>query len=116
KPIGADLRKSLHGSVVDRRQQPRRGGDHVPVLLSDAPAQANPFEAWVVDRSAEGLCIRVDRALAAGTILSVRASQAREKVPWVQLETKTGRQGGGEWEIGCRFLQPPPLSVLLLFG
>jgi hypothetical protein len=109
----------VFGSLTEKRTSPRRRGNPVKVLLTDADATWEPKEVWVLDRSMGGLCLRVETgaAPAVGTVLSVRAASAPKGVPWTQVEVKSCRQeGNGSWELGCRFLKTPSWSVLLLFG
>jgi hypothetical protein len=107
---------AFHGSVVDRRQWPRRKGNRVAVLVTEGQAAAHPSEAWVLDRSEGGICLVVDAPLDVGVGLSVRPAQAAEAVPWLAVEVRSCRPTTGGWALGCRFVQPPPLHVLLLFG
>jgi hypothetical protein len=88
----------------------------VAILISDADAQAQPTNGWVVDRSTGGLCLSVPEAVTEGTVLSVRTTNAPNSVPWVQIEVKNCRLVGKEYELGCRFVRTPPWSVMLLFG
>src|SRR5262245_51364805 len=76
----------IHGSAMERRKALRRGGNPVSVLLTDAERKAKPLDGWVVDRSTGGLCLSVPNAVEPGTIVGVRASDAPQSVPWVQLE------------------------------
>jgi hypothetical protein len=100
----------------DRRNAMRRAGNSVAVFISDADARKEPWQGWVVDRSAGGLCITTETVVPAGTILSVRSSNASTGIPWVQVEVKNCRFVGKEYELGCQFVKPPPWSVLLMFG
>jgi len=104
------------GTNRERRGALRRGGNPVAILISDADARAEPSHGWVVDRSTGGLCLSVPEAVAEGSVLSVRTSNAPTTVPWVQIEVKNCRLVGKEYELGCRFVRTPPWSVMLLFG
>ncbi len=104
------------GAKRERRSALRRGGNAVPILISDAAVRSAPSHGWVIDRSTGGLKLAVNDSMAPGTILSVRTSNAPQAIPWVQLEVKSCRQLGKEYELGCQFVRTPPWSVLLLFG
>lgn len=104
------------GSNVERRASLRRSGNAVAIQISDAEATAKPHHGWVIDRSMGGLCLSVQEAVAAGTILSIRPSNAPVTVPWIQVEVRNCRSVGIDWELGCQFVRTPPWSVLLLFG
>jgi hypothetical protein len=101
---------------MDRRQALRRGGNPVPILITDSEAEAKPVRAYVLDRSTGGLCLSVPEAIEAGTVLSVRAVNAPPATPWVKLEVRNCRPVGNEFELGCKFLSTPPWNILLLFG
>jgi hypothetical protein len=106
----------LDGAALERRYGPRRKGNAVSVLISNAQATAEPFPGWVIDRSVGGLRLAVDRAVAKNVILSVRTTNAPESVAWAQVEVKNCVQHSMNWELGCEFVRTPPWSVLLLFG
>jgi hypothetical protein len=112
----AEVDPFTQGASRERRVALRRGGNPVAILISDAEAHAEPHPGWVVDRSTGGLCLSVPDAVAEGTVLSVRTTNAPTTVPWVQIEVKNCRLVGKEYELGCRFVRTPPWSVMLLFG
>ncbi len=105
-----------HGSKNERRNALRRAGNPIAVLISDAEARSKPTGGYVLDRSTGGLCLSVPDQITTGTILSVRTTNAPESIPWVQVEVKSCRPTGGEFELGCQFVKTPPWSVMLLFG
>jgi hypothetical protein len=100
----------------DRRKASRRPGNFVPIHLSDAQALARPKRAWVLDRSTGGLRIAVDRDLPVGVLITIRAENAPDDTPWVQVQIRSCRPADKHFELGCQFLQTPPWSVLLMFG
>ncbi len=104
------------GSSTERRSSVRRLGKIIKVLVSDATAQAPPFQGWVCDRSMGGLCLAVPRQVEANMILSVRTVDADASMPWIQVEVKRCYPKEGRWELGCQFVRTPPYSQLLLFG
>ncbi len=106
----------LQGSTVEKRASLRRRGNAIAVLVSNVDATAPPSSGWVIDRSMGGLCLSVDKEMPAGSILSVRTSNAPTSAPWVQVEVRNCRPVGKDWELGCQFVRTPPWSVLLLFG
>ncbi|MBY0528193.1 MAG: PilZ domain-containing protein [Gemmataceae bacterium] len=106
----------VHGATRERRSALRRGGNPVPILISDAEVRNEPSRGWVVDRSTGGLCLSVPGPVPEGSILSVRTTNAPNSIPWVQIEVKNCRAVGKEYELGCRFVRTPPWSVMLLFG
>jgi len=109
----------LAAAPVDGAEQRalfRRPGNAVLVHVADADQQRNPWSAWVVDRSRDGLRLAVERALKVGNVYTVRPVQAPPATPWTALEVRHCSQIDGHWEAGCRFLQPPPVAVLMLYG
>jgi hypothetical protein len=99
----------------ERRREPRHGGNPVAVLVRDAEA-AEPYAAVVIDRSAGGLGLSLDRPLDRGTLLRLRPTEAADTMPWVAVEVRNCWPDGPYWEVGCRFQEPPAEDVLKLFG
>ena len=99
----------------DRRSAPRRKGNRVEVHLTD-DSKRPPLIGWVVDRSMGGLCLIVENPLAEGIVLKVRPQRAPQTAPWAEIEIRSCRAEGGDWEVGCRFLKTPQWNDLLLFG
>ena len=104
------------GSLGERRRGLRRKGGAVGVnIVSDVnPGQMVP--GLVLDRSTGGLGLLVEKEVESGTILKVKALNAPQTTPWVEVEVKTCKPDGHEWQLGCSFLKTPPWSILLLFG
>jgi hypothetical protein len=100
----------------DQRADFRRPGNPVLVLVADSDQQRNPWNAWVVDRSRRGLRLAVERPLVVGKVYTVRPAQAAPATPWTALEIRHCSEIDDHWEAGCRFLQPPPVAVLMLYG
>jgi hypothetical protein len=82
--------------VVETTLQP--AGDPVPVTLS----------AQVCDISRGGLRLTVNRAFAAGDLLSVELPNGNEQTTTTVLAcvVRSQEQEGGEWALGCRFSTP----------
>jgi hypothetical protein len=106
----------VQGSVGERRQAPRRPGSQVAVLVADALGQSPPYRGIVIDRSVGGVRLGVDQAVEVGTILSIRPAHAPPMIPWTQVEVIHLRRADGGWVLGCQFVQPPPSTVLWMFG
>jgi len=105
-----------HGSTKENRSSIRRRGKFVRVFISNEAALAEPTEGWVIDRSLGGLCLSVKREIPLDTILSVKAANAGEQIPWVQVHIKRCQSTGERWELGCEFVRVPSWNVLMLFG
>jgi hypothetical protein len=103
-------------STHERRSTARRKGNPVSVLLADRADGAEPFQGWVMDRSAGGLRLLVDEAVPAGTLLKVRPTKAHAGFPWVQIKVKSCYPERKSWNLGCQFLAKLTWEDLQLFG
>lgn len=106
----------VDGSRSEKRTAARRGGSRVAIHYQLDEKKGPPQEGWVRDRSVGGLCLILDEAFAAGTVLRVLPVNASSIVPWVDVEVRSCRQVGDDYELGCQFVKQPPWSVLLLFN
>ncbi|MFN4260724.1 MAG: PilZ domain-containing protein [Gemmataceae bacterium] len=104
------------GSRPERRLNPRRKGNLVQVVVTDAAGSLEPFPGWVVDRSTGGIGLLVDEAVTPGTVLSLRPIQWEGDTGWVQVEVKSCRQQRNSWNLGCQFLQKLTWDELHWFG
>lgn len=107
---------SRHGSGEERRRYPRRGGNPTPILINNQRGKDEPWPGMVVDRSEGGLCLLVDREVTDGSVLKVRVKMAPQHVPWIMVETRYCRPVGERYQVGCQFVEAPPLNLLLFFG
>jgi hypothetical protein len=115
-PPPAPLAPALGDNQAEQRTFYRRVGNAVLVLLADADDHRRPRNAWVIDRSRDGLRLAAEQELPVGKVYSVRPAQAPPATPWTAVEVRHCTEVDGHWEAGCRFLQPPPVTVLMLFG
>jgi PilZ domain len=106
----------VQGSSKEQRSAPRRPGNPVSVLISNADITCEPVHGLVLDRSVGGVRVFLDEEAAVGDILSIRPTEAPRLAPWVQVEVRHRRQVGHQWEIGCQFLHTPSWGVLVRFG
>ena len=104
----------LKQATRDRRGAPRRKGNTVEVQVK--AGDADPVQGWILDRSAGGVCILVEKALPAGTPLRLRGKKATEHMPWTEAVVKSCRPEGTQHELGCEFNRTPNWSLLLQFG
>ncbi len=104
------------GKGDERRRCPRRGGNPTRVLLAGSKGRGEQSEGMVVDRSMGGMCLLVNQQVSRGAILGVRSVHAPEHVGWVDIKAVYAREVGERWQVGCEFVETPPLSVVLLFG
>jgi hypothetical protein len=106
----------MTGSPLEKRSSVRRQGSLVEVLVTDAGHAARPVRGWIHDRSMGGVCLMLERSLTLSTVLNVRAANAPQSTPWVQVTVRNYRRWGRDWMHGCQFIKTPQSSVLLTFG
>jgi PilZ domain-containing protein len=115
-PEGSDPFSS--GSSYDRRTAPRRKGNPVDVLLSDAKVEVRPVRGVVLDRSVSGLALELEEEgeVDTGTIISVRPKSALDSTAWVRVIVRRREKTKLGWILGCEFVKPPDGSALIQFG
>jgi len=116
KPQDPDHDPFVQGSRSEKRLAPRRTGNPVAVRYQSMERRGQPVQGLVRDRSVGGLRLTVSEQFATGTVLRVLPANAPDVTPWVEVEVKTCRQTGDDFELGCQFIKQPPWSVLILFG
>jgi hypothetical protein len=94
----------------------RRVGNAVPILVAEMDSQRAPLEAWVIDRSRRGLRLALNQQMPVGGRFSVRPAQAPPTMAWCAVEVRHCADALDHWEVGCRFLETPPIKVLMQFG
>jgi hypothetical protein len=103
--------------VRGRRQSNRRRHKLVQVVVTPSGAAGKPFRGYVMDRSAHGLRLALPDCVAEGDVLRVRAANAPAGSPWVPVRVMHRTPLEKQYaQAGCRFLEPQPWNVLLLFG
>jgi hypothetical protein len=100
----------------DRRGAVRREGAPTRVIVSSPAFKAKLESGWVLDRSTGGLRLALNRAVPPGSGLQVRAENAPDTIPWVNVLVRSCKNTGEHYEVGCAFETTPPWNVLLLFG
>jgi hypothetical protein len=100
---------------AERRSSPRRWGNPTEVYLG-GPVLPRPLHGLVFNRSATGLAIFVDTELQQGNVVKVRAVEAPEYVPWVEIEVRHCQRAGRNFFIGCQFQREIPWNVRVWFG
>lgn len=115
-PQGSDPFSS--GSMYDRRTAPRRKGNPVDVLLSDAKVEVAPVHGVILDRSVTGLALELEEEgeVEPGTIISVRPKSAMDSTAWVRVIVRRREKTKLGWILGCEFVKPPDGSALIQFG
>jgi hypothetical protein len=109
-----DSDDALYGVNRERRTIPRRKGGCAEAELDEG--EGGPLRyVWVLDRSAGGLCLLLDRPFAAGATLQVRP-RCSEPLPWSTAVVRSCRHTRGGWEAHVQFARTPSWNVLALFG
>ncbi|MGL6075315.1 MAG: PilZ domain-containing protein [Fimbriiglobus sp.] len=103
-------------SFADRRNSVRREGQPVKILVTSPTLRSGQDEGYVLDRSTGGLRIAMKVRIPEGTTVQVRAANAPETVPWVNIVVRSAKPAGQHHEHGCEFEKTPPWNILLLFG
>ncbi len=103
-------------SGPERRGEPRRGGNPVPVLVSDAAAAAEPMRGWVVNRSPGGLALLAEASLEPDTVASVRPDLPHVASRWFQARVVYCFAERGSWRVGFQFVQRLSWTELRAFG
>lgn len=103
-------------TTQERRSTPRRKGNPVSVHVVDGTEMDDPFQGWVVDRSAGGMRLLVDEAMPAGTLLKVRPTKAPAGFPWIQVKVKSCYRERKSWNLGCQFVEKLSWEDLQQFG
>jgi hypothetical protein len=104
------------GTTLEQRGAHRRKGNPIGVQITDADGKGEPIHGVIINRSAGGLGLEMDRPIDVNTTVSVRVVNAPVTVPWIQVQVRSCRQHENGWLLGCQFLKPPPWSIMLLFG
>jgi hypothetical protein len=107
---------SLPSSQTERRAWPRRRNRYRVFLADSDESQTKPHDAWIVDRSPGGLRLAIAQEIETGTILRIRPIAAPANMDWVNVQVRNCRPQESGWELGCKFVESPPLPTLLLFG
>jgi hypothetical protein len=99
--------------LPERRGTRRRSGNLVPIIIASPRGGNEVLNAWVADRSADGIGLRADECQPVGTILRLRPTRAET---WAQVVVRHCREEKGNWILGCQFVQKPSWSLLRIFG
>lgn len=75
-----------------------------------------PCKGVVLNRSVGGLGLLVGDEYPIGSTIGVLPVTASKLTPWVEVEVKSCRRNGEDWELGVQFLKMPPYSTMVLFG
>jgi hypothetical protein len=111
------FKRGQHGGAPKcKRGALRRGGNPVPVLVSDLVEPEEAIQGLVLNRSRGGLCLSVPQPIEVGRLLAVRTPDFPEGLDPVQIRVRHCSQKGDTCHLGCQFMQTHPWSVLLIFG
>jgi hypothetical protein len=94
----------------DRRSSRRRWGNPTEVSL-DSGLLARQMRGLVINRSATGLAIFVNQEIPPGTALAIRAVEAPDTLPAVEIAVKYCRKTRRNYLIGCHSPQEIPWNI-----
>jgi CheY-like chemotaxis protein len=97
------------------RRFPRWLGNPQDVLVAPLLGASLRTLGTVINRSLGGLCLAIDEPRECGASLRVR-SMATALEKWLAIEVRHVRTDGKRSVLGCRFLDPPGLSVFSVYG
>ena len=100
----------------DKRGSLRRGGEPIPVFVSNNLVPGEPMQGMVLNRSRGGLCLSIPQPVEVDQTLAVRTGHFPEDLASVQLRVRHCQQTRDGWRIGCQFVQELPWNVILMFG
>ena len=114
----ADWQQLAHVRPDERRRALRRGGLPTSVHVFDPKSgrRSKPLQAFVLDRSAGGIRIAIEKPLSVGQMLQTRPTNAPDEFTWVTVIVRNCREVGDYFEVGCQFEAEPELGRLLMFG
>jgi hypothetical protein len=104
------------GSTGEKRRNPRRPGRSVEVYVAIPGDTQKYCKGVVLNRSVGGLGVLVGDEYQVGSAIAVLPVTASDLTPWVEVEVKSCRRNGDDWELGLQFIKMPPYSTMLLFG
>jgi hypothetical protein len=99
-----DLERLEAEAPRDRRRSPRFAEDPTQVLVSPSRSPGEGMLATVRDRSATGVCLRLDWPAEVGALLWMRPTTVLGEGRWVPLEVRHSKLEARGWLIGCRFI------------
>ena len=102
----------------ERRRAARRGGPPTGVRVAVVPTSewVATSEGLILDRSADGLCVAVERPFREGDEIYLWSEGAASDFSWVAVVIQNCRDCGGYFLLGCEFRESLPLAVRLQFG
>jgi hypothetical protein len=95
---------------AERRSSRRRWGNPTEVNLTSV-LFTRPLLGLVINRSVPGLAIFVNQEVPKGTTLTVRAVEAPNSVPPLEVEVKYCRKTKRNYVIGCDAHKEIPWNV-----
>jgi hypothetical protein len=101
---------------LERRTMPRQRGNPAPIRVGHPHLAMENLQGWVIDRSPDGICLILDEAVAAGTILNIQPVHHLANMSWFQVEVKNCRPERTIWILGCQFMHRLSWNELRLFG
>ena len=99
----------------ERRRFPRWPGVPQDVLVSPMKQSRLRTLGTIVNRSLGGLSLVFDELREAGSVMQLR-STATPLEKWLTIEVRHARRDQDRWILGCRYVDPPALGILSVYG
>jgi hypothetical protein len=96
--------------IAERRSSRRRWGNPTEVYL-DSPLLIGRVRGLVINRSTPGLAIFINQEVPPGSTLTLRAVEAPNSVPPLEVEVKYCRKTKRNYIIGCHAHKEIPWNV-----
>lgn len=100
-PVAPELSSFHTLRAVDRRSSPRRQANQVLISISSALDDSRPFTGWILDYSANGLGLFVDKRIPVSTFLRIRPNHVAENVPGHEAKVMNCQPYLDGWRLGC---------------
>lgn len=100
---------------AERRSSRRRWFNPTSVSFYTA-LEGKERHGIVINRSSGGVALLVDHDFAADETLFVRALEAPDSVPVIQVKVRHSRRAGRNYVLGCQYCQELPWNVKVWLG
>jgi hypothetical protein len=97
------------------RRASRRCWANLTEVHVTAPLWADPLRGLVINQSAGGLALFVNKDIPVGTAIRVRAAEAPDSLPAAEAEVRYCRKAGKNFLVGCAFSGDVPWNVRAWF-
>ena len=115
EPATAAVTPAPPSAGDDRRDEGRRWGDPVEILVWYQATPKDKATAWVLNRSPGGIGFSLDQEVPEGSMLGVRPTIAPETLGSAEVEVLACQPQAGRFMLSCRFTSQPSDELRALF-